>query len=282
MTRLTALDHAGREIWTKDFGKTSQQHGPCISPVVYDNLIVFIQEQNAASKKTESKWIAVDKYTGKPLWTVSRAITEKSSYSLPCVYTNKQGEDLLIFSTGKHGLSAVDPRKGKVVWETKGILPARVVSCPVIAGDLILNTCGSGGWGKQLAVVRAPANAAQQPEVAYISNEKFVPYVSTGIAVNDMFFLYHDQGMITCIDSATGNLKWSEKPADRFYSSPVYADGKLYCMDMDGKVVVIRAKDSFEVLGIMDLGEETQASVSIADGRIFLRTLRRLICVGQK
>ena len=53
-------------------------------------------------------------------------------------------------------------------------------------------------------------------------------------------------------------------------------------MDMDGKVVGLKAEDSYEILGIMDLGEKTQASVSIADGRIFLRTLTHLVCVEKK
>ena len=50
-------------------------------------------------------------------------------------------------------------------------------------------------------------------------------------------------------------------------------------MDMDGKVVVLKAAEAYEVLGITDLGQETQASVAIADGKIFLRTLTRLICI---
>ncbi|MFC1739279.1 PQQ-binding-like beta-propeller repeat protein [Planctomycetota bacterium] len=281
-TLLVALDHTGRQIWSEDFGVTSMQHGPCSSPILYKDLVIFTQEQNSNSKNPESKWVAVNKQTGQLRWTVNRGLTKQASYSVPCVYTDKQGKDVLIFSSRQHGITAVDPATGELVWETKDILPARVVSSPVIAGDLILNTCGSGGGGEQLAVVRAPQTAEQKPQVAYTSRERFIPYVSTGIGVNNLFFLYHDQGMVTCLDSTTGNIKWSEKPAGRYYSSPVYANDTLYCIDMDGKFVVLKAEDSYEILGIMDLGEETQASVSIADGRIFLRTLTRLVCVGKK
>ena len=281
-TLLVALDHTGKEIWSKDFGVSYLRHGPCTSPILYKDIVVFTQEQNKNSKQPEGKWIAVHNQTGQIRWTVKRDLTIYASYSVPCVYTDKQGKDVLIFSSRQHGITAVDPGTGKVVWETKDVLPARVVSSPVLAGDLILNTCGSRGSGKQLAVVRPPVTTGQTPEVVYTSQDKFVPYVSTGISVNNLFFLYHDQGMLTCIDSITGNIKWSEKPAGRYYSSPVYANGILYCMDMDGKVVVVRAKDSYELLGIMDLGEKTQASVSIANGRIFLRTLTQLVCVGKK
>ena len=280
-TRLVALDHTGRHIWTRNFPAPYLQHGPGSSPIVYQDMVVFTQEQNKSSEQA-SKWIAVDKHTGKLRWSLSRDPTDQASYSVPCVYTDKDKKDVLIFSSKQHGITAIDPETGKVVWEVKDTLPARVVSSPVISGDLILNTCGSGGGGKQLAIISALATANRQPEITYTSNEKFVPYVSTAIAVDGLFFLYHDQGTITCIESATGNVKWSEEPAGRYYSSPVYADGKLYCMDMDGKVVVLRAKDSYEVLAIMDLSEKTQASIAIANGRIFLRTFTRLLCVGKK
>lgn len=281
-TLLTALDHAGNEIWSKDFGITSPRHGPCTSPILYKGLVIFTQEQNENSKQPESKWIAVKKATGDIQWTVSRGRTSKASYSVPCIYTDKNGKDVIIFSSHQHGITAVEPESGEVVWEAKDIFPERVVSSPVICGDLILDTCGTGGGGKQLAAIRPPTKPGQEAEVLYISNEKFVPYVSTGIAVKNLAFFFHDQGTVTCLDSTTGEVKWSEKPAGKYYSSPVYADSKLYCMDMDGKVVVLRAAETYEVLGITDLGEDTQASIAIADGKIFLRTLTRLICIENK
>ena len=281
-TQLTALDHAGNEVWSRDFGDTSPSHGPCTSPILYKGLVIFTQEQNEDSKQPDSKWIAVKKDSGDIQWTVGRGRTDKGSYSVPCIYTDKSGKDVIIFSSRQHGISAVEPGTGEIVWEAKDILPERAVSSPVICGDIILGTCGSGGGGKQLAAVRAPAKPGEEAEVLYTSNERFVPYVSTGIGENNLAFFFHDQGKVTCLDSRTGEVKWSEKPVGKYYSSPVCADGKLYCMDMDGKVVVLRAAETYEVLGITDLGQETQASVAIADGKIFLRTLTHLICIENK
>ena len=61
----------------------------------------------------------------------------------------------------------------------------------------------------------------------------------------------------------------------------MYADGKLYCIDMDGKLIVLTAGGKFELLGESDLGEGSYSSVSMSNGRIFLRTFTRLICVGK-
>lgn len=281
-TVLTALDHEGNEVWSKDFGGTYPQHGPCTSVMLYKGLVIFTQEQNEKSKQPESKWIAVKKDSGDIEWTVSRGRTSKASYSVPCIYTDKNSKDVIIFASHRHGITAVEPETGEVLWEAKDIFPERVVSSPVIYGDIILGTCGTGGGGKQLAAVRPPTKLGEEAEVLYTLDDKSVPYVSTGVAAGNLVFLFHDQGTVTCLESTTGEVKWSERPAGKYYSSPVCADGKIYCMDMDGKAVVLRAAETYEVLGITDLGEETQASVAIADGKIFLRTLTRLICVVKK
>ena len=187
-TLLVALDHTGEEIWSKDFGSTYLRHGPCTSPIPYKDMVIFTQEQDRHAKQQESKWIAVHNQTGQIRWTLKRDLSDYASYSVPCVYTDKQGKDVLIFSSRQHGITAVDPGTGTVVWEIKEVLPTSVVSSPVLAGDFILNTCGSGGGGKQLTVVRPPTTIGQTPEVVYISQEKCVPFVPTGIAVDNSVF----------------------------------------------------------------------------------------------
>ena len=279
-TRLIALDHDGGDVWSRDIGVTSLKHGPCTSPIVYKDMIIISQEQSDTSKQPQGRWLAIDKNSGEIRWSIKHQPDKKPSYLVPCVYTDGAGKDVIIFSSHQSGVCGVDPLAGEIVWQVKGVAPDRVVSCPVISGDLILNTCGSGGSGKQLSVVR-PGIADMKAEKVYTLQGRFIPYVSTGIAVDGLFFLFHDNGQITCLDSMTGEIKWSEKPAGRFYCSPIYADGKLYCMDMAGKLIVVRAGGKYEMLGVTDLGEGTYASVSISNGRVFLRTFTRLICVGK-
>jgi len=280
-TRLIALDHNGGEVWSKDFGVTFLRHGPCTSPIVYKNMVIFSQEQDADSKNPVGKWIAVDKKNGDVRWSIAHLPDKKASYLVPCVYTDRAGKDVIVFCSQQRGVCGVDPSTGKIVWQVKGVTPARPVGCPVISGDLILNTSGSGGGGKGLSVVRPGGRAEEKVETVYTSQGKFIPYVSTPIAVDGLFFLYHDRGSVTCLDSLTGYIKWSAEPAGRFYCSPVYADSKLYCMDMDGKLIVLTAGGKFELLGASDLGEGSYSSISMSNGRVFLRTFTRLICVGK-
>ena len=95
-----------------------------------------------------------------------------------------------------------------------------------------------------------------------------------------LLFLFHDQGTVSCLRSATGDVLWSEKPAGRYYGSPVWVDGKLYCITIEGDVVVLKAGPQYERLAVNPLGQKSHATPAVADGRMYLRTFSRLISIG--
>src|SRR5213079_336193 len=130
----------------------------------------------------ESFIVAVDPRTGKTVWQTPRR-SAVVAYSTPCVYESKNGRPALIFNSQAHGISALDPDTGKVLWEFDQAFDKRTVSSPLIAGDLILGSCGSGGGGNFLTAVRAGIPARdKKPELVY-QMKKSAPYVTTGIVV---------------------------------------------------------------------------------------------------
>jgi outer membrane protein assembly factor BamB len=189
----------------------------------------------------------------------------------------------LVFTSHAHGITSVDPRTAQVVWEVKSAFADRVVSSPVIASDLIIGTCGKGGSGKRLIAVQ-PAKAGEptEPKEIYRIEDRSATYVPTALAIEGLLFTVHDQGYISCLRIATGEQLWRQKPAGRFYGSPVYAGGKLYCITTAGDVVVTRAAPSYELLAVNPLGEKSHATPAIADGRMYLRTFSHLISIGPK
>lgn len=277
-TLLSALDHKGNEVWSKEFGASTLKHGPCTCPIVYEDMVIFSHEQDNPEEHP-GKWVAVDKASGDVRWSIDHLQGGRGSYLVPCVFSDAAGKDVIVFCSQQRGVCGIDPLTGKIVWQVKGVTQARPIAGPVISGGLILNTSGSGGGGKGLSVVRPLSGG--KVETVYTLKERFIPYVSTPIAVGGLFFFFHDNGTVACIDSLTGRPKWSEKPAGRYYSSPVYADGKLYCIDRDGKLVVVKAGEKYQLLGESDLGDKSNSSVAISNGRVFLRTFSRLICVGK-
>jgi len=277
---LAALDHEGNEIWKKEFGPTTSSHGPGVSPVVINDLVVFSREQKSGNSSLKSNWVALDCKTGRTRWTVDRENGE-ISYSTPCLFTPQGDSEQLIFTSQAHGITAVEPGTGSIVWEAKSAFISRVVSSPVIAGDLILGTCGQGGSGKRIIAIKPPGSDNATPEVAYSSDDRAIaPYVPTSLYKDGLLFTFHDKGTIFCRHAASGEILWSEEPADRFYGSPVWVDGRIYCITRKGEVVVLKAAPEYKLLAVNSLGEKSDATPAVADEIMYLRTDSHLICLG--
>jgi len=280
-TVLAALTQEGSEVWTTRLPGNRTQHGMGSSPIVVGEYVIVAREQDQKSGgNIASVWLGIDRKTGKVQWRYEHAKSANASYSTPCLYRDKQGRDELVFTSNSHGLAALDAGTGKLLWKTPAALPARVVSSPFLAGDLVLGTCGEGGRGLRLAAIRPPDASASEAKEVYSLQSNVVPYVPTSVAYDEFFFGFHDGGMVSCFRIATGEVLWSQKPARKYFGSPVCVDGKLYCITTDGDVVVLRAGPKYELLAVNPLGEKSHATPAVANGRMFLRTFSHLICVG--
>lgn len=280
-TTLAALTHDGREVWTRKLPGNRTQHGMGSSPIVVGDYVIITREQDQKSGgNIASAWFGLDRKTGRIQWRYEHPQNANASYSTPCIYRDQQGREEVVFTSNSHGLAALDPSTGKLLWKTPTALPARVVSSPVLAGDMVIGTCGEGGRGLRLAAIKPPEAASSEAKELYALKSKEVPYVPTSVMRDEYFFGFHDGGVVSCFRLATGEVLWSQKPAGRFFGSPVCVDGKLYCITVDGDVVVLRAGPQYELLAVNPLGEKSHATPAVANGRMFLRTFSHLICVG--
>jgi hypothetical protein len=279
-TIVAAASHAGDEIWQRKLSGMHTQFGAGTSPMLYNGLLVFTHEQWESDKGYQGRWIALDRRTGETRWTKKRN-NKQESYSTPCVYTPDGGKPQLIFTSEAHGITSVNPHSGETIWEMQPVLPARAISSPVIAGDLLIGTCGKGGAGIQLSAIRpGSTDDSAEPSLAYTRTRKSAPYVPTPLFKDGLLFTFHDQGDVCCLRAATGELLWCEKPAGKFYGSPVWVNGSLYCMDRAGAIVVIEATSTYRLQAINALGEGSQATPAIAEGRMYLRTHSHVISIG--
>lgn len=89
------------------------------------------------------------------------------------------------------------------------------------------------------------------------------------------------------VDPATGKADWiGEIPGRaKIESSPTGADGKIYFQNFRGEVFVVAADKEFKVLHttqLADAGEDRLRSTIVpAYGNLFIRTDRKLYCIGK-
>ncbi|MFC1596963.1 PQQ-binding-like beta-propeller repeat protein [Planctomycetota bacterium] len=85
---------------------------------------------------------------------------------------------------------------------------------------------------------------------------------------------------MTCVVAATGKRVWQEDLDGKFYASPVCVNGRIYVVTRSGEVIVLKAGPEYNVLAKSTLPEISDATPAIANGRMYIRTLNHLICIG--
>lgn len=274
---LTALGHNGKKRWSKSYGRVHGRHGICVSPMLYQDLIIFSQEQYEKGTEQPGRWLAVDCKDGDIRWELKRN-NRSPSYVTPCLYTAPSGQEQLIFTSQAHGVTAVAPDTGELLWELPDVLPDRTIGSPVLAEDCIVATGGSGGGGKRMVFVR-PGTKTSQPELLRTIKDKLTPYTPTMLVLDNRLYTFHDRGAVACWDIQTGKPLWSESLKHRFFGSPIAVGDYLYCISIKGDVVVLKAGESYQEPTVMPLGQESQATPAVSNGRLFLRTLSNVTCV---
>jgi outer membrane protein assembly factor BamB len=282
-TTLLALTHDGNPVWKIDLGRWVSQHGFGTSPVIYNDMVLLNNSQDGEEVKGvetpgDSFFMAFNRHTGQELWRTPRG-SASVSYSVPCIYTNPQGQQEIVCLSTPEGVYGLDPATGKQNWCVPDSFTMRTVSSPVLAGGLIFGSTGSGGGGNYVTAVQPGNNA----HVAY-NVRRQAPYVPTAVAKDDAVFLWSDIGVVTCIAAATGEVHYGERAHDGGFSgSTILAGDKVYCISDDGVLVSIAADTkALKVLGKTPLGEGSRSTPAVSGGRMFLRTYSHLICVGNK
>lgn len=111
-----------------------------------------------------------------------------------------------------------------------------------------------------------------------------VPQVPSTLLYRGALFMVNDSGILISFNPATGEVLKQGRlkgAIDKYFASPVGADGKVFLVSQDGTVSVVEAKGQWEMLSVNALGEEVFATPAIADGRIYVRTRSALYAFGK-
>jgi len=130
-----------------------------------------------------------------------------------------------------------------------------------------------------VAVRPGDPSGERKPTLAY-TFRRSAPYVPTSVCVGPLLFLWGDGGVISCLEAASGEIKWQERIGKNYFGSPVCVDGRLFCVSTSGEVVVLSASQKFELLARNPLGETTHSTPAVAGGRMYIHTSKHLVSIG--
>jgi outer membrane protein assembly factor BamB len=270
---VAAFDFNGAPVWERDLGSFASQHGHGASPIVWRDLAIVPNDQDGPSSL-----VALDAQTGRTVWTAPRE-SGNTAYGTPLILQAEGHADQLIVSSQAMGVTSLDPASGMLNWNS-GPLPQRTVASPVYAGGLIFQSCGQAGRG--VLMVGVDPFAKSEDKRVVFEEKKLLPYVPTPVEYQGHLFLWNDNGVVICLNSKTRQPVWTERVGGNFSGSPVCVNGLLYAISEDGEVVVVRAAPKFELLGRTPLGDPSHATPAVADGRMYLRTFHKIVCLAPK
>ena len=112
---------------------------------------------------------------------------------------------------------------------------------------------------------------------------KPVPQVPSTLLYHGVLYMINDSGILISFDPATGNVIKQGRlhgAIDKYFSSPVAADDKVFLIGQGGQVSVLKAAGDWQVLAVNELDDECYATPAIADGHIYIRTRSALYSFG--
>ncbi len=275
---LYALDLDGNLLWQLDLGdmETKHGHGEGSSPVLFDDTLVLNWDHEGPSFV-----VALDKRTGATRWRAAR--NEPSSWATPIVVEHAGRPQVIV--SGTHRLRAYDLATGKVIWECGG-LSANIVASPVAGKGMVF--AGSSYEKQAMLAVRLDGARGDVTDTEWVvwARHRGTPYVPSPLLYRGaLYFLRHYQGILSRVDSSTGEDRPGEirlSGIRNVYASPVAAAGRVYITDQNGTTLVLSDGDPPETLALNRLDDRFSASAAVAGRELFLRGERHLYSLGER
>lgn len=258
---VIALDMSGKRLWARNLGVPDNHYGHGSSLIIYKNKLLIQYDTNRSGKL-----MALDTQTGNTAWETSRS--SKISWSSPILVNTGSRTEVIL--TTNPNVNGYDPETGKELWNI-ACLSGEVGPSAGYADGMVF-ACNE--YAKLVGI-----KIGATPEIVWEADE-YLPEVSSPLAVNGLLYIATTYGVFACLDAKTGEKLWEQEFGDAFYSSPIYADGKVYITDMTGKTHIVKTTRDYQSVGTSELGEKSVCSPVFSDGKVYLRGVNNLYCIG--
>jgi len=274
---LFCLDFEGNVLWERDWGQMEKKmsFGEGSSPALYKNRIAVLWDHEGDSFIT-----VLDTKTGKDVWKKDRE--EATSWSTPLILEVNGRVQVITSATSR--TRSYDLETGEIIWEGTG-MTGNVIPHPVYENGILYLMSGYRGNALQaIDLLRAKGNITGTDAILWEYNQD-TPYTPSPVLKDGyLYFLRVNNGFLTCLDAKTGEVKYSKEKVEgisSLFSSPTWADGKLYIAGKES-VAVVKAGPEFEQISENKLDDTFHASPVIIGNDLFLRGQKSLYCFSKK
>lgn len=285
---LYCYDINGKLLWQKNFGvlksvffaMNNAEWEFASSPIIYKGAVIV------QCDVLENSFVAAfDGKTGKEFWKTSR--DEYPGWCTPNIYT-EAGKAYVVLN-GYKERAAYDFETGKEIWKMSGGGDIQIPT-PVIGENLIYFNSAHGKSSPIIAVKTSAIGdiTLKEGETSNAYIQWMLPnarsYLCTLLLYHNRLYNLNWNGEINCLDPLTGKEIYKAKlgKSKTFVASPVASDGRIFTIDEEGTVYILKDGPEFVLLSEIPLNSNCLTAPAITDGMIFFRTQKSLIAVGKK
>ena len=268
-------------LWQRRDLPCNHLRGPASSLVLWKNLLIFHMDGS-----DHHYVVALEKTTGKTVWKVQRSTDYndldpngeptadgdyRKAYNTPLLI-DVDGHPQLISPSAK-AVYAYSPKTGREIWQVRH--QGHSTACRTLYdGQLIFVNTGHGKT-ELLAINPRGTGDTTESHIAW-RQHRYVPVRSSPVLVDRLIYSSSKDGVVSCVDSKSGNLVWRKRIGGKFSSSTLFADGRIYFFSQEGESVVISPGQHYHELARNHLPTGFMASPIALENALYLRTKTHL------
>ena len=269
--RLFALKAAnGDTIWTVDLvdglGGRFPRFGFSTSPLVEGDFL-FLE---AATR--DGTFLALHRKDGKVAWASQNDV---ASYSSP-IAVDLAGARQVVYFSGD-AVAGLSPADGSLYWRYpwKTSYDLNIATPIFVPPDRIFI---SSGYDHGAALLRIEPGSDGFSVTRVWESRRMKNHFGTSVLVGDYIYGF-DNAILKCIEARSGKEQWKHRGYGK--GALIYADGHLVLLSDNGRLALAQATpDGFrEKAGVQVLDGRSWTMPTLANGRVFVRDMRKIVCL---
>jgi outer membrane protein assembly factor BamB len=272
----------GEKIWEQNTLIVDHSVGPGSSPVIVDDIVIiafdgidkqFVAGLSLADGTTSWK-------TPRPKMRATNGEYQKA-YSTPLVI-DVDGK-LQAVLPGAQWMCAYEPATGREIWRAD--CGSGFSTTPMAVYDAGLVICSTGFMRPALVAVN-PSGTGDVTKTNIVWNARQGgSTMPTAVAYNGMIYSMGDRGILTMLDSKTGEQRSRIRVNGNYSSSPLLVDEKLYIGSKEGLLTVYsvaelnKGDSKVKPLAKNKLDGDIMASPATIGSDLLIRTSKSLMRV---
>lgn len=291
----------GSVVWEKSlaeqYGKISGYGGRTQTPFIdEERVIVSFLATNWGNMKGPAPlhyYYAFDKKTGELQWISAPGGAPKdTNYSAPAIGVIN-GQRMLVAGNADGHVYAINARTGQPIWGFK-MSKRGLNATPVIDGNMVYISHGEDNidnaeFGRVQCIDATGTGDVTETHSVWRTDGVKAGYTAL-LAKDGILYVVADIGNMIAFDGKSGQQLWTQDLGTVGKGSPIWADGKIYATEVNGNVWILKpSRDKCEVVNHVRMTaangnglDEIYASPAIANGRLYIVTRDRTICIGDK